>query len=104
MDAGRVDSYYATTGNILVNLEEESDYVNEKTFSKLGKYAIFGDYFYSRKFYTVVICHKDPKKEFECYEKSPSIFIKIHFIHLPQNELLEKYENVINKVKKRKTN
>ena len=101
MDAGRVDSYYATTGNLLVNLEEESDYVNEKTLSKLSKYAIFGDYFYSRKLYTAVICHKDPKNEFEYYERAPSIFIKIHYIHLPQNELLEKYENVINKVKQK---
>ena len=31
---------------------------------KISKYAIFCDYFYSRKIYTAVICHKDPKKEF----------------------------------------
>ena len=101
MDAGRVDSYYSTTGNLLINLEEESDYIRDKTLSKLGKYAIFGDYFYSREMYVAVICHNDPKKDFEYYQRAPSIFIKIHYIYFPQDELWEKYENVINKVEQK---
>ena len=101
MNAGRVDSYYAATGNLLINLEEESDDIGPKTSSKLGNYAIFGDYFYSRRMYTAVICHKDPKKEFEFFERAPSIFIKLHYIYFPQEELWEKYENVINKVEQK---
>lgn len=40
MNAGRVDSYYSATGNLLINLEEESDDIGPKTLLKLGNYAI----------------------------------------------------------------
>ena len=101
MEAGRVDSYYSATDGLLINLEEESDLIDSKTLSKYGNYAIFGDFFYSRGMYCAVICHKDPKKEFEFIERSPSIFIKIHYIYFPQTEIWEKYENVIKKVEQK---
>lgn len=101
IDAGRVDSYYAATDDLLINLEEESEEVGDKTSSKLGKYAIFGDYFYSRKMYSAVICHKDPKKEFEYFERAPSIFIKIHYIYFEQSELWKKYDNIMKKVEQK---
>ena len=48
-----------------------------------------------------VICHKDPKNFPKCYKKSPSVYIKIHYYYIPQEELWAKYENVINKVEQK---
>lgn len=98
MDAGRVDEFYSTKEGLLINLEEESEEITDRTRQKYGKYAIFAEYIYSKNYYLAVLCHKDPKKEFELFEKSPSVYIKIHYYHLPQRELWERYENLISKV------
>ena len=66
---------------------------------KFGKYVIFFSYRYLNKVYLAVLCHKDPKKEFEYYEYAPSLYIKIHYFYFPQDELWEKYENIINKIR-----
>ena len=65
MDSGRMDALYSTDMGLLVNLEEESASIGEKTYEKFGKYAIFVSYMYSKNLYIAVICHKDPKKEFK---------------------------------------
>ena len=77
---------------------KESEEITDRTRQKYGKYAIFAEYIYSKNYYLAVLCHKDPKKEFELFEKSPSVYIKIHYYHLPQSELWERYENLISKV------
>ncbi|WP_458453060.1 hypothetical protein [Methanobrevibacter sp.] len=99
MDSGRVDEYYSTKEGLLINIEEESDEITDKTRAKYGKYAIFAEYTYSKKYYLAVICHKDPKRKSELFKKSPSVYIKIHYYYFADEELWEKYENVINKVK-----
>lgn len=98
MTAGRADEFYSTKEGLLIDLEEESGDITDRTLGKFAEYAIFAEFMYSRKAYVAVICKKDPKKKFEWYEKSPSIYIKIHYIHFTQTELWEKYENIINKV------
>lgn len=55
--------------------------------------------YFGRKPYLAVICHKDPKKESECFEYAPSLYIKVHYIYFSQEILWKKYENVISKVK-----
>jgi len=101
MSAGRVDEFYTTAEGLLINLEEESGEITEKVLEKISNYLIFGDFMYSKKLYSAVICHKDPKKEFEYFERSPSIIIKVHSIHIPQEELWRKYENLIRKIEQK---
>lgn len=101
MGSGRMDELYSTNEDLLINLEEESKKITAKTKSKFGKYVIFCAFMYSRKIYLGVICHQKPPKEFEYYQISPSLCIKIHYFHFEQEELWEKYENIINKVKQK---
>jgi hypothetical protein len=98
MKAGRVDEFYSTVEGLMVNLEEESDDIGDDVLEKISNYVIFADFMYSKKLYSAVICHKDPGKPFEYYERSPSIIIKVHYIYLPQENLWEKYENLIKKI------
>lgn len=94
MDIGRVDELYTTKEGLIINIEEESEIITNKTRAKYGKYAIFAECNYSKKYYLAVICHKDPKRKTELFEKSPSIYIKIHYYYFPDKELWEKYENI----------
>ena len=98
MTLGRADELYYTNEQLLVDLEEESDYITEETLIKFAKYLIFEGYMYTNNLYLAVICQKDPKKEFEEYQVSPSLSINVHYIHISQDKLWAKYENIINKV------
>ena len=96
MDSARVDEFYLNDQDILINLEEETGMIREKTFSKFSKYLIFGSFmYYPYRVYLAVICHKNPKKKFECWQYSPSMYILVHYIYFSQGELWEKYENLI---------
>ena len=100
MTSARADELYFNDENLLIDLEEESDYLDSETFEKFAKYVIFIAYWYlKRKPYLAVICHKKPKKESECFEYAPSLYIRVHYIYFDQQDLWKKYENVINKVK-----
>lgn len=101
MDFGRVDEYYMTNEGLLVNFEEESGNITEKTKEKFSKYVIFASYRYMGKLYLAVLCHQNPNKHCECYEYSPSVHIKIYYYYFSQNELWKKYENIINKIKQK---
>lgn len=102
MDSGRADEFYYTDEGLLIDLEEESEYIIEKTLKKFSKYLIYGCYWYREgKPYIAVICHKNPKKFQEYYEYGPSVIIKIHYIYFSQDELWKKYEKIINKVKQK---
>lgn len=102
MTSGRVDEYYTTEERLIVNLEEESGNVTGQTMEKFSRYLIFASYIYIGKVYLAVICHKKPKRDWECYEYSPSTHIKVHYLYFSQEELWEKYENVINKIEQNK--
>ncbi|WP_405274425.1 hypothetical protein, partial [Methanobrevibacter sp.] len=101
MDAGRADEFYSTVEGLMINLEEESGDITEKVLEKISNYVVFADFMYSKKPYSAVICHKDPKKLFEYYERSPSIIIKVHYIYIPQEMLWIKYENLIKKIEQK---
>jgi hypothetical protein len=101
MDFGRADGYYTTEEELLINLEEESGEITTETKEKISKYVIFASYRFLRKVYQATICHKDPKKEWEWYEYAPSVYIKIHYIYFSQQELWERYDNVISKVRQK---
>ena len=101
MDAGRADEFYSTVEGLMINLEEESGDITEKVLEKISNYVVFADFMYSKKPYSAVICHKDPKKLFEYYERSPSIIIKVHYIYIPQEILWIKYENLIKKIEQK---
>ena len=102
LENGRVDELYSTNNNLVINIEEESGYITEKTLEKFAKYAIFTSYrYFKKKLYILVLCHKNPKSEHEYYKFSPSLIIKIHYIHFSQATLWQKFENIINKVKQK---
>ena len=101
MDSGRMDELYLNNEDIMINLEEESDSIDTQTDQKINKYNKFIRYIYNKEVYHAAICHKDPKKEFECYKAGPSNYIKIHLIYISQNILWERYENVISKVEQK---
>lgn len=104
MTSARADELYCTDEDLLIDLEEESDYVDGKTLKKFAKYLIFISYWYLQlKGYIAVICHKKPKKEFECFEYAPSLYIHVHYIYFSQEDLWLKYENLINKVEHKET-
>ena len=94
MDTGRMDELYLTDQDILVDFEEKSEHIGPKTFKKYNKFI---RYIYNKEVYHVALCHKKPKKEFECYRASPSNYIKIHCIYISQKELWNRYEKVIRK-------
>ncbi len=98
MDSGRVDELYSTKEGILINLEEESGEVTEKTLEKIAKYRIFGNFVYSKRVYTVIICHRNPKNFPKKYYLTKTDILKPHYIYFPQEKLWAKYENIINKV------
>lgn len=56
---------------------------------------------YSGRLYLAVLCHKNSKKDFEYYEYAPSVVIKGYYYYFGQDELLDKYENVIKKIKQK---
>ena len=99
LEVGRADEFYCTEEGLIIDFEEESDAITLKTMDKFSKYAIFASYRYGGRIYLVVLCHKDPKKEFEYFEYAPSLYIKVHYIHISQAELWARYENIINNVK-----
>ena len=99
LKVGRADEFYLTDNGLIIDLEEESDIITFKTLDKFSKYAIFASYRYNGKIYLAVLCHKDPKKDFEYFEYAPSLFIKVHYIYFSHEELWMKYENIINKVR-----
>ena len=78
--------------------------MDENKFNKFAKYLIFISYWQiNKKPYIGVICHENPKKDTELYEYAPSLFIKLHYIYFSPEDLREKYENLINKVKHKET-
>ncbi len=100
MTSARADELYCNDENLLIDLEEESNYLDSESYNKFAKYVIFIAYWYlKRKPYLAVICHKKPKKETECFEYAPSLYIRLHYIYFNQQDLWRKYENIINKVK-----
>ena len=101
MNAGRADEFYSTEEGLMVNLEEESGEITEKVLEKISNYVVFADFMYSKRPYSAIICHKNPGKLFEYYERSPSIIIKVHYIYIPQETLWRKYENIIKKIKQK---
>ena len=101
MEAGRADEFYSTAEGLLIDLEEESGDITDKVLEKVGKYVIFGAFMYSKRPYAAIICHKDPKKEFEYFKLSPSLFLKVHYIYIPQDALWMKYENLIKKIEQK---
>ncbi len=102
MESGRQDECYINDKGLIICLEEESGEVTPKTLEKFAKYAIFRNYWHFPKgTYFCVICHKKPKADFEVYEHSLSSYIKVFYIHISQDELLEKYEKVISKVEQK---
>ena len=101
MEAGRADEFYSTVEGLLIDLEEESGDITDKVLEKVGKYVIFGAFMYSKRPYAAIICHKDPKKEFEYFKLSPSLFLKVHYIYIPQDALWMKYENLIKKIEQK---
>lgn len=102
MDSGRLDECYLNDEETVICLEEESDMITPVTLKKFAKYVIFLSYMnYPKEVLLCVICHKNPGKYFEIYEHGPSCHIKVFYYYLPQKELREKYENVINKVEQK---
>ncbi len=101
MESGRADAFYAVTGGLLINLEEESGEVNEKTLQKFSKYLKFGNFIHCLNVYTAVICKKNPKNFPKEYEISPTNILRPKYIYFEQKELWRKYENIIKKIEQR---
>ena len=99
LKTGRMDELYSVTGRLLINLEEESGDVDEKTMEKCSRYRIFSNFIYSMDVLTAVICRKNPKNFPKEYELSPTDILRPMYIYFPQEELWQKYENLINKIK-----
>lgn len=98
MATGRMDELYSTKEGMLINLEEESDVITEKTLSKLGKYKTFASFIYGMPLYTGVICLKNPKNFPKEYEISPTDLIRPKYYYFSQEKLWKNYDAVINKV------
>lgn len=98
MATGRMDELYSTKEGMLINLEEESDVVTEKTLAKLGKYKTFASFTYGMPLYTGVICLKNPKNFPKEYEISPTDIIRPKYYYFSQEKLWKNYDTVINKV------
>ena len=98
MESGRMDELYSTIEGLLINLEEESEAVTEKTLKKLAKYKTFGSFIYGLPMLTAVICKQNPMNFPKEYEISETDILRPLYFHFPQEELWENYENLINKI------
>ena len=98
MESGRMDELYSTKEGILVNLEEESGDVTEKTLKKLAKYKTFGSFIYAMPMVTAIICKKNPKNFPKEYKISETDILRPLYFYFPQDRLWQYYENVINKI------
>ena len=101
LEVGRADEFYYADESLIVDLEEESSEITDDTMVKFSRYVIFASYMYESQVYLAVLCHKDPKKDFEYFKYAPSLCIKVHYIYFSQKELWAKYENIINKVQQK---
>ena len=101
MESGRADMLYFNDENTVFDFEEESGDITDTTRAKFVKYLIFVAFMYSKMLYLAVLCHKDPKKEFEYYQYSDGLIIKINYYYISQEELWAKYENIIKKVEQK---
>lgn len=101
LDFGRADALYYNDEGLLIDLEEESGKITKITLRKFGKYVCFGAFRYSENIYLAVLCHQDPKKDFEYFEVGPSFHIKVHYYYFSQKELWDSYDNLIKKVKQK---
>lgn len=98
MESGRMDELYSTIEGLLINLEEESGTVTEKTLKKLAKYKTFGSFIYGQPMLTAIICKKNPKNFPKEYKISETDILRPKYFHFPQEKIWENYENVINKI------
>lgn len=98
MEAGRADELYSTKENMMIDFEEESGHINDTTLMKISNYVIFADFMYSKRLYVAILTHRNPANFPKYFKRSPSIIIKIHYYYLSQEDLWEKYENLINKI------
>lgn len=97
-----MDECYLTDQGMLIDLEEESEVISPKTLKKFSKYGIFLNYWhYPEDIHIGVICHKNPKKDFEYYKHNSSCTIKVHYYYISQDKLHLKYEKLINKVEQK---
>ena len=102
MTSGRQDECYINNHGMIIGLEEESREITKKTLEKFSKYIIFRNYWhFPQGMYLGVICHKNPKKDFDIYKHGSSSQFVVFYHYISQDELWEKYENVINKVKQK---
>lgn len=101
METGRMDELYSAkekTQELLINLEEESEEITDETLKKFGKYKTFGSFIYGLPFLTAAICMKDPKDFPKEYGISPSDITRPIYIHFSDEELEEKYSNLITNI------
>lgn len=99
MTTGRQDECYINNEGLIIGFEEESKKITPKTLEKFAKYVIFRNYWhFPQGMYLGVICHENPKKDFDIYKHGDSCYFKVFYHYISQNELWQKYENVINKV------
>lgn len=102
MEAGRADEFYSTKENWIINLEEESDDVSDVTLRKISNYAIFADFMYSGEVYCAILCHKDPSKYPEYYERSPSISLNCITTTSPKMNSGQNMKMLLTKLNKKK--
>lgn len=101
MQSGRMDELYSIKEGILINIEEESKDISEKTLKKFAKYRTFADFIYGKYLYTAVICKKNPKNFPKEHELTRTNIVRPHYIYFPPEELWAKYEKLINKIKQK---
>ena len=101
MDNGRMDDLYSVKEGMLINLEEETMDVSEKTLRKIARYRVFGDFVYSKYVYSAIICHKDPKNYPKEFKLTDTDILRPHYIYFPQETLWKKYENLIRKIEQK---
>lgn len=96
-----MDELYSVKEGMLINLEEETMDVSEKTLRKIARYRVFGDFVYSKYVYSAIICHKDPKNYPKEFKLTDTDILRPHYIYFPQETLWEKYENLIRKIEQK---
>lgn len=99
MEGERADDIHSSTTGELINVEEESDYVTEETLrDKNSKYALLMANEYTMNIFLAIICHKDPKNFPKSFKSGQELEFHFNYYYFPKDELLEKHENIINKI------
>ena len=85
-------------GELLINIEFQSSYVTQEKIRTMADYADYSRTYYNRPVLTVVVVTDGYEKSVKEYSRTPSDILKPIFIHMGEDEIIERLNNLEKKI------